>query len=273
LTLIRARLFASVFVLFVCCGCVSISELVQKRTDAAASFAAQAGFSSEIIETHPFKLQSYARFSGQGKRLTVYVEGDGLAWLSRHRISPDPTPIHPIALQLAAEDDSPNVAYLARPCQFVSGDACSYSVWTNSRFSESVIASMNEALDHLKTKTQADRIDLVGYSGGAAVVLLLAERRHDITSITTISGNVDPVAVNAYHGVSQLTGSLDPLKDIAVLRGIPQRHLVGSKDRLIPIAITRRFREKCPEPDIVTVEEIDGPSHMDGWIEYLKKSS
>lgn len=49
--------------------------------------------------------------------LTIYIEGDGLAWLSRARPSDDPTPNHALGLQLALRHPDNAVAYLARPCQ------------------------------------------------------------------------------------------------------------------------------------------------------------
>ncbi len=52
--------------------------------------------------------------------LTIYIEGDGLAWISRSIISPDPIPINPIGLKLALQHTQHKVvAYLARPCQYV----------------------------------------------------------------------------------------------------------------------------------------------------------
>ena len=62
---------------------------------------------------------------------------------------------------------------------------------------------MNEAIDFLIKKYQAGKIELVGYSGGGAVALLLAVRRHDIVSVRTVAGNLNPEAVNQYHKVSE----------------------------------------------------------------------
>lgn len=57
-------------------------------------------------------------------RFIVIIESDGAAWRAAGFKPPkDPTPVHPIGLQMALRT-SPDakVLYLARPCQFISGD-------------------------------------------------------------------------------------------------------------------------------------------------------
>ncbi|MDT9126857.1 alpha/beta hydrolase, partial [Escherichia coli] len=63
-------------------------------------------------------------------------------------------------------DPTPTV-YLARPCQFVSGPACTSAVWTIRRYAEEVVQSLDQALDHLKTRYNNRDFELIGYSGGA----------------------------------------------------------------------------------------------------------
>ena len=103
--------------------------------------AAEHGLFKNEIPTKHFRLLSYSRILKPGKPLTVYIEGDGLAWLSKHVLSEDPTPKHPLVLTLACLDSSPNLLYLARPCQYVFDPQCDPSYWSDKRFSEEVISS------------------------------------------------------------------------------------------------------------------------------------
>ena len=83
--------------------------------------------------------------------------------------------------------------------------------WTTHRFAPEVIRASDLALDRLKTLFGAQRLVLVGYSGGAAVALLVAARRHDMGQIITVAGNLDHQAWTHYHHVQALSGSLNPV--------------------------------------------------------------
>lgn len=194
--------------------------------------------------------------------LRVYIEGDGHAWATGSSPSLDPTPRSRMVVDLFLADPEP-AAYLGRPCQYVTGDACHQSVWTNARFSQSAVSSMSAALDALKAKYQASTLELVGYSGGAAIALLLAEQRNDVAVIQTIAGNLDPTAWVEIQHLDPLTGSLDPLTHSDRLVRIRQRHLVGINDRVVPPSLTYGFKAKvqgCQQ--IVEVSA----SHADGWL-------
>ncbi len=248
-------------------SCMTLPVAGPSRLMHATEIAAQAGMTPSVIATPLGNLQAFARISTPGAPVTVYIEGDGLAWRSRTVVSDDPTPIHPVALELAVQDASANVAYLARPCQYVKDDACSDTLWTNARFSEQVIASMNTAVDHYKQTAQAPSIDLVGFSGGAAVAVLIAQRRSDVASIRTVAGNLDPAALNRYHRVSPLAGSLDPLKHAVSVAHIPQRHFVGANDKLVPRFVADNFKKASGSPTNIDITVVDGAAHMEGWSE------
>ena len=106
------------------CGCRRRSAEIrhdQARVE-AERIAASGGLAPEVVAAGRFDLLAYRRLApGDGDRLVVYIEGDGLAWINRGQISEDPTPTDPVALRLAARDDAASVLYLARPCQFVTG--------------------------------------------------------------------------------------------------------------------------------------------------------
>ncbi|MBT6479066.1 MAG: alpha/beta hydrolase, partial [Gammaproteobacteria bacterium] len=46
---------------------------------------------------------------------------------------------------------------------------CESRYWSSHRFSEKVVASMNEAVDQLMKESGAKQLRLVGFSGGGAV--------------------------------------------------------------------------------------------------------
>ena len=249
-------------------GCATESY-VFNRGAFCEDVAVRNGFTKELITTDRFTLLAYRRFVEKGKPVVIYIEGDGLAWESRSRLSGDPTPKDPLVIELASIDPAPNVAYLARPGQYnLSGASpCDPSYWSDKRYSEEVIASMNEAIEYLKKKSGAENINVVGYSGGAAIGMLIASRRGDIASLRTVAGNLDPDAVNRYHGVSALTRSLNPINAAMAISNICQRHFVGSEDKTIPAYIADSFVEREGDASHKRVTKVDGATHNTGWHE------
>ncbi|MDA1339206.1 MAG: hypothetical protein O2833_03395 [Proteobacteria bacterium] len=146
------RFIALILLLSVISGCANV-PLPQHRQDTANQLAASHNWQEKRIQTQQFDLLSYLpKNITKQSLLTVYIEGDGLAWRYAHTISKDPTPINPVGLKLALNHPKGNAVYLARPCQYVGGIAarsCTKHDWTDSRFSEDVITSTNEALNVL----------------------------------------------------------------------------------------------------------------------------
>ncbi|MBY0406928.1 MAG: hypothetical protein K2Q01_04500, partial [Rickettsiales bacterium] len=122
----RKRLSAAALALALTACAKSGAEL---RKEAQAR-AGGAGLSSITLSVPPYELQGFERITQASLPVRVYIEGDGNAWLTRSQPSPDPTPFVPVALQLALRDPSANVAYIARPCQYITGPACDIPVWT-----------------------------------------------------------------------------------------------------------------------------------------------
>lgn len=217
------------------------------------------------VPSGPFPLQALVPEQRKQLKLPilrVYIEGDGRAWATSSQPSLDPTPHNPIVALLAIGDATPAV-YLSRPCQYIQNDGCSTQVWTDGRFGPGVIQSMSEALDILKGIYQSDRLELIGYSGGGAVVLLLAAQRDDVIQIQTMAGNIDPTVWVALHGLSTLKGSLDPLGRVEKLKDIEQRHLVGLSDTVVPPSLARGYARKL-QGHCVAVVEVDATHDM-GW--------
>jgi hypothetical protein len=255
------------FVLMACALVVSACSSLSDRQGAARKVAANAGFQAIGYSASYFRLARYSRIRQPGRPVTIYIEGDGRAWLSRNIPETNPTPAKPIVLRLATLDRSDNVVYLARPCQYVELAAerlCTYPYWTHKRFAEEVIASVNEVVGVIAQQAQTTEIHLVGYSGGAAVAALVAGRRSDIVSLRTVAGYLDHVALNRARKFSPLTGSLDPIRVAPRLAGLPQIHYVGRRDKLIPSWVGSNFIRALGSDRCASLQIVDA-THHDGW--------
>jgi len=249
-------------------GCIHIPTAAD-RVQHTTSIAEQAGWHQQIIPVKSFDLASFT--PTQPKKtatLIIYIEGDGLAWVNRTTPSSDPTPVHPVALQLALQEPGA-AAYLARPCQYVKGEQrrnCSAKYWTSHRFAPEVIRAENNAIDHLKQQFGASRLILVGYSGGGAVAALVAARRNDVSQLVTVAGNLDTEAWTRLHRISPLTGSLNPADFWQSLQNIPQTHYVGEHDHMVPPAVARSYATRFPPQQRPNIVVLPGFDHHRYWI-------
>jgi len=246
---------------------------VEDRRDSARQLAHSAGLHAQVLPGGIFRLQTFYRLqpsSGEaaGTSLRVYIEGDGFAWINRNRISPDPTPRNPVALKLAAADLSPLVLYIARPCQFVGigpNPHCTQQYWTSHRFASEVIESTSLVIDQVKKIAGATAIELVGFSGGGAVAVLVASRRSDVAGIRTVAGNLDHVILNQQKKVSPLTGSLNAADVAAQVSAIPQIHYVGAGDDIIGAYVAESYIRRADSRNCITIKKISSVSHTGGW--------
>ncbi|WP_231353369.1 alpha/beta hydrolase family protein [Pseudomonas tussilaginis] len=233
----------------------------------AESLALTGHLQRERVETDGFVLTSFYRISRPDLPLTVYIEGDGKAWRSRTVPSDNPTPHQALALTLASVDPAANVVYLARPCQFtplVQSPRCGRAYWTDKRFAEEVVVAMNQALSRYCARVPGQRVHLVGYSGGGALAILIAARRHDIASLRTVAGNLDHVQVNRLHNVSAMPESLNAIDVAPQVSSIVQLHFSGGDDRVVPAQVAQNFvratASRCARSQIVP-----GMAHDSDW--------
>ena len=246
---------------------LALAGCASDRNAAAEAMAQSAGLVHRVVPAGDFALTTFSRIADPSQPVTVYIEGYGLAWRTRYEPSLDPTPRKAIGLALAVADRSANVVYLARPCQFTPPSAnprCGTAYWTDKRFAPEVIAATDAAID--KIVGGGTRINLVGYSGGGAVAVLVAARRSDVASIRTVAGNLDHDEVNRIHRVSPMPGSLNAIAVAARVASVPQIHFSGGDDETVPPAIAERFRAaaggRCVKTRVVA-----GASHESGWPE------
>lgn len=246
------------------------------QTGPARSAAIQAqtteqGWHGQVIRTPQFDLQAFTNNQAAADGvLNVYIEGDGYAWVDGQFPSDDPTPHTPLGLKLAMAQPGGAVAYLGRPCQYIGTETdarCNKKVWTDARFSEGVVDATGAAISVLMQRQGARKIRLIGYSGGAAIALLIAAHRQDIAQIISVAGNLDPQSWAKEMKLQPLTGSLDTVSVINKTSHIPQIDFVGGKDQVVPSAFAENFVAKYPvdqQPRIIYKPEF---SHGCCWVE------
>jgi pimeloyl-ACP methyl ester carboxylesterase len=248
------------------------------RARKAGMIAQDAGWSGRTIAAGAFDIASFSSAAGPSESLTVYIEGDGLAFLDRTTVSADPTPADPLALRLAIAGPQRPAAYLARPCQYVlpdHGRNCGPAMWTSRRYAPEVVDSLDQAVGVLKAAAGARRLVLIGYSGGGVVAALLAARRNDVAGLVTVAANLDVGYWVKRDGLAPLTGSLDPVAFATRVAAVPQVHFAGGRDRVVGADVGRAYIARLPTPHRATLVEIAGYDHRccwaDTWRELLAR--
>lgn len=262
------RAFILLIAVFVSCSTFPSPE---ERNKIADHLAACGRWHKIILKTTTFDLAAYV--PGQAVKsadLTIFIEGDGFSWISRSRPSTDPTPLNPVSLQLALRHPENNAAYLARPCQYVKDPSghCKSKYWTDGRFSSEVVSAANLAISQLKRRFQAQRLTLVGYSGGAAVAALVASKRNDVERLVTCAGNLDHQAWSQKHQITPLKSSLNPVNYIAELEKIKQWHFVGQKDKNITPDLIYTFADRFETNKALYVIVLPKFDHYCCWTEH-----
>ena len=104
----------------------------------------KADFRFQTVMVSPYVLSSWYHISEQGQPLTVYVED--------YNTPPDET----IRLQ-AVKDNSANVAYIGRPCQYFQTAVCSTKITPAE--SDKVVS---KGIEQLKKKAGTDIANVKG---------------------------------------------------------------------------------------------------------------
>jgi dienelactone hydrolase len=243
-------------------GCTSLD-----RSERAEMLASSAHLTREYVDAGPFVLTTYSRVVQPHMPIRIYIEGDGSAWVSVNEPSLDPTPRRPTGLELAASDPAPNVVYIARPCQFTTTSTnrnCGVPYWTGKRFAPEVIDSMNKAVDHFAKRIPGQSVELVGFSGGGAVAVMVAAHRHDVASLRTVAGNLDDEYVNQLHSVSSMPESENAIDFAREIGTVPQIHFSGAADTVVPPSVGQRFVDAVGSScgRLIVVPDV---AHNDGW--------
>ena len=192
-----------------------------------------------VVSPRDSKLYSVAtiqKITDKTAPVHIYIEGDGRAFNGRGRATSNPTPHSHFMRDLATADNSPNVVYIARPCQFVMDDKCNTTDWTDGRFSQTMVDSVAVAI---KTIAKTRPVILVGYSGGAMISGLVIQNHTDINAIQwiTVAGVLNHSDWTKHFGDTPLTYSLN----LNTLPHISQVHYVAEHDKIVPNTLSKRW--------------------------------
>jgi len=200
---------------------------------------------------------------GKSGLLHVYLDGDGRPFLRPYVVAVDPTPRNMLVLDLLAQDEGPAL-YLGRPCYqgLAQQSVCSSQLWTLRRYSPQVVNSMVAALRKLLSIHGYHEVALIGYSGGGALAMLIAEQLQETKAVVTIAGNLDTMAWTIWHGYTPLWGSLNPASRPPLPEHIVQLHLAGGRDENIPAPLIGAVIAKQPYAIFEIIADFD---HVCCW--------
>lgn len=226
-------------------GCL-LSGIVACSTplERADRLAMEAGFTREVRTGTTFQHAIYRHRldSSNLDELHIYIEGDGTPWINGQQPAHDPTPRKPLALALMREDSAPSL-YLGRPCYFglSSSAPCSVEYWTSKRYSPEVVASMLSVIQYYQQAYGVKAIVLIGYSGGGTLATLLSRELQGKQFLVTVAADLNTDLWTQLRGFLPLSGSLNPMNYRLDLAHVPQLHLAGLQDDIVPIAVTQSY--------------------------------
>lgn len=184
--------------------------------------------------------------------LNIFIEGDGRPG---------------VALKLAQEIGA-NSVYIGRPCQYLRANrmnTCGKDVWTSHRYSGQVIRSMNRAISAMKIRYQAKQVRLIGFSGGGTVASIVAAVRDDVDLLVTVAGNLDHKRWTDFNQIDPLDGSLNPINFSEALEAVPQIHLIGERDDVVPGSVLTSYLSHMKTLDNVQSYIVVGADHTCCW--------
>jgi pimeloyl-ACP methyl ester carboxylesterase len=105
-----------------------------------------------------------------------------------------------------------------------------------------------------------EEIWLIGHSGGGTLAVLLGRRLNRPVKVVTVSANLDHQAWTEHHQYTPLTGSLNPIRDLARNPDMQELHWYATEDRnILPawvLAYCHKHQTQCLP--------VSG-GHSDGW--------
>ena len=242
--------------------CIAACAGREDYREHAVTLTAPHGFSQRVISAPPFDIFALVKNSAPTQPWRVYLEGDGQSYIG-YQLSPDPTPSGTTVLDLLIADPSPNILYLARPCQFVSPAACKPKYWSTARYGEDVLHSLQSAITQITGP--AAPVELVGYSGGGTIAVLLATRMPNVTGVRTLAANLSVREQTAHFNLSPLSESLDPIDYVSALRSVPQIHLIAAEDdKIIPPETVEHYADAL-HSSCAQFIKVDGVRHTGPW--------
>ena len=262
--LVQRRCVRQLLAVLVCLSIVGCTSNTQ-RIDARARSAQLQRY---VIESSRLPSVVYLRAStASSQRLLVFIEGDGVPWRAGIAPNTDPTTREPLALELMVRTPG-NSVYIGRPCyQRVVTERCTSDVWTSARYSTEIVHAMSLAVKDAMSRTQAEDLVLIGYSGGGVLASLIAEQLGRVTAVITIAANLDIDAWAKHHNYLPLSGSMNP-----ALSTHPhpwyEFHMEGADDAVVPSATRDAYFERYPSARRWVLEK---HGHKCCWVEEWKE--
>lgn len=124
---------------------------------------------------------------------------------------------------------------------------------------------MNQAVDYLKHYYHAQKITLIGYSGGGTIATLLSAGRQDVIQLITVAAILDIDHWVRQENLTPLYGSLNPADEWNNLVSIPQTHWVGGQDRVVSKDVALAFSERFPAQKKPQIHVIEDFNHTCCW--------
>lgn len=212
----------------------------------------------QIVKTKMFTLSSAAR-RAKTSTLRIYLGGDGIPWKG-NTPSTNPSGTDRLGFKLFLIDPKAT-HYLSRPCYDIEPPSaiCQSHLWTKDRYSKTIIDAMEEALLKIAGKSN---IELVGYSGGGTLAVLLAQRLTQVTHVLTVGANLDHATWTNFHNTPALSGSVNPATNQRKVIG-QELHLYGRDDYEVPAAVNHRYFDNNPSAKIGVVDNFN---HRCCWL-------
>lgn len=224
------------------------------------------GFEKKLVSGSDFTLTTYQKITSDHAPYVFYIEGDGRV-ATKTGISPDPTPQRPVLVNLMLLDNRPNIVYIARPCQYsksLNSKCSDSSYWTSKRFAEEVVENINQVINQIN---QSQKFSVVGYSGGGGIAVLIASRNQNVRDIVTIGGNLDINKFTSHNRSLPMTGSINPINYAVKIKFVPQMHLSGELDRVVPPFIAQEYVVRS-NSICVKHQIIQGATHSRHWEQF-----
>ncbi len=264
------KLLLSSLLLLSACG------LETDINDQTAHQLARPAFMVErTVNAGQFQLQAWERMHQRQASATIYIEGDTALPVDPEKQKPsfledDATRDNPVGLHLATRDLSKNVAYLARPCQYVKmpeEKGCDPKYWQQDRFAPEVIAAYSTALDNIAARWDITSFHIVGYGGGANIAAVLAATRNDIKTLRTVAGDLNPKFVDNVNIPNVSENAVLATNYSARLAKVPQHHFVGAADTIVTPGTYHSYRQAIGLSDCMHYSLIQDADHTRGWVE------
>ena len=228
-------------------------------------------FNKNTYSTKFFNIYSLEKIINN-RKLTIYIEGDGVSWVDRFTPSSNPSPTDPLAFKMALIDKGENIIYLARPCQYVWSKNCNQDIWTISQYSPRVLSSYEEIINHLSKKY--NEIHLVGYSGGAGIAMYLGSIGNEsVKSIRTIAGNINHNELSKILDISRLKKSVNFYSIEKKIKKVPQTHYYGLNDETVPNELQISYAERNLDNKCIKIQSVNNASHNEGWLDFWTENN